>query len=140
MLQKLVKVQKTALFPFHPPSSGPTHLPNEKCIDHYRVVGIEPLSFPARAHESYSMFDVKVRRSAHSETGKNTPEANVKEPFHWLFDTPVSLPVSYMNTHTHFLSLSAAKSSLHFLRSPSSCSSSSSSISEAATVQKPHHD
>ena len=37
--------------------------------------------------------------------GKNTPEANVKEPFHWLFDTPVALPVSCTNTHTFSLTL-----------------------------------
>lgn len=62
---------------------------------------IKILSFPARAHESCGMFDVKLRCCARSEPGENTPEANVKEPFDWLFDTPVTLPVSCMNSHSH---------------------------------------
>lgn len=131
MLQKLVKVKEL------PPSNRPTCLPCEKCIDRYKVLGSR-LSFPARAHESYSIFDVKLRRCARSEAGgKILLRQMSRSPFIGCLIL-LSLCQSAARTHTLFLSLSAAKSLFTSPQiSPSGCSG---RISEAASVQKPHCD
>lgn len=67
---------------------------------------IKIASCPARVCESHRISDVELRRCAVDEKEENTPQANVKESFHWLFDTPAALPVSCMKARTLFLSLS----------------------------------
>lgn len=90
----------------HPLSHGPTSLPSEKCTEQYKVAGSRSSLFlpELASHTAYLMSNwgaaLTVRRGWR---GGDTPEANVKEPFHWLFDTPVVLPVSHTSTLTFSL-------------------------------------
>lgn len=77
---------------------------------------------------------MELRRYAVDEKEENNPEANVKESFHLLFDTPAALSVNCMNAHTLlrllllYIVLDVPEWHL------------SSSNNEVASVQKPHHD
>lgn len=73
---------------------SPTDLtcpPSEKCVDQYKAAGSGSSLFLPEHTKSHDVIAVKprlcgLREGGAAGGGGNTPEAKVKEPFHWLFE------------------------------------------------------
>lgn len=118
ILKKLVKVKETSFPPSHPPSNGPTCLPCEKCIDHYKVVGSRPSLFlwQLSSRTAYLMSNWGAALTV--KQGKILLRQVSRSPFIGCLIL-LSLCQSAAWTHTHsFSHFSLPSPSSRCLRSP----------------------